>query len=261
MLTVRVGKRRVRLREDEIQLIEANDRDGSVNLDEAREEAKRRDEELSAKTGLNYKQRLEVDTALEMLCSDAEDLSADGRRRLVELQKAHDTLPYLLLFFSDMYPKKRARLLPLVFEFDPEKARPLLSQNACDPEVSLRAECLELLAKVTGHSPAEVELLVRGLADPEGAVRMAACRGLAAARSRAATPMLVQALRGSDLRIQNLSRDALSAAWSAQEAPVRFEKADEWDAFWKERAASVPTPYLPGQVAPLVEPGAVPPND
>lgn len=261
MLTVRVGKRRVRLREDEVQLIEENDRDGSFNLDAAREEAKRRDAELSAQTGLNYQQRMAVDAALEMLFSDLEDMSADGRRKLIEMQKTSDLLPYMLLFFSDMYSQKRARLLRLIFEFNPEKVRPLLSQHACDPEETLRAACLELMGKVGEHNPAEVELLVRGLADEKDAVRLAACRGLAAARSRKATPMLIHALRGSDLRVQNLSRDALTAAWSTPEAVVRFEKADEWAVYWDQHAASVPTEYFPDRVVPLVEPGALPPND
>ncbi len=261
MLTVRVGKRRVRLREDEIQLIEENDRDGSRNLDAAREEAKRRDEELLAQTGLNYQQRGAVDAALEKLFSDLEDLSAEGRRKLIEMQKTSDLLPYMLLFLSDMYPQKRARLIRLIFEFDPGKVRPLLSQHACDPEETLREACLELMGKVAGHSPAEVELLVRGLADEKGAVRMAACRGLAAARSREASPMLIQALRGSDMRIQNLSRDALAAAWSTPEAAVRFEKAEEWAAYWEQQAASVPAAYFPDRVVPLVEPGTMPQND
>jgi hypothetical protein len=32
MLTVRVGKRRIKLRQDEVQLVEENDLDGSLNL-------------------------------------------------------------------------------------------------------------------------------------------------------------------------------------------------------------------------------------
>ena len=260
MLTIRVGKRRIRLREDEVQLIEENDRDGSVNMDAAREEAKRRDEELSAKTGLNYQQRMAVDTALKMLFSDLEDLSADGRRKLVEMQKTADLVPYLLMVFPDAHPLNRGRLLRLLFEFSPERARPLIDANAADPEPNLRAACLELLGRVAGHSPEEVDVLVRGLADHENPVRMAACRGLAAARSRAATPMLIHALRGSDLRVQNLSRDALSATWSTPEAPVRFETAEEWAAYWNQHAAAVPTEYFPDRVVPLVSPEVTVPN-
>ncbi len=260
VLTVRVGKRRIKLREDEVQLVEENDLDGSLNLDTAREEAKRRDADLSAQTGLNYQQRAAVDGALDMFNSDLEDMSADGRRKLVEMQKTADLVPYLLLLFPDAHPLNRARLVRLLFEFSADRARPLLSAHAGDPEANLREACLELMARIAGHTPAEVEVLVRGLADHEVTVRMAACRGLAAARSREATPMLVHALRGSDLRIQNLSRDALAATWSTPEAPVRFEKAEEWDAFWNQNAAAVPGAFLPDAVSPLVAPEVTVPN-
>lgn len=253
--TVRTGNRKIMLHEEEILTVESNDRDGSLNLEVIKEEVRRRDEELVNLTGLNAVQRMEVDMALEMLYSDNEEMSNDGRRKLLAMREKVDIYPYMAHIFPDMHPANMARALLIMFELASEKVRPLLSERATHPEENLRAACVRLLGEVPSPTPAELELMVRGLADHQETVRVAACNGLTLVGCREATPMLIRVMRAGNPVVDIPAKAALSAAWSSPEQAVSFDDLKGWSTFWQEHAAQVPLAYDPERVVPLVEPG------
>lgn len=253
--TVRTGNRKIMLQEEEIVTVEKNDRDGSLDLEAIKEEARRHDEELVNLTGLNAAQRMEVDMALEMLYSDNEEMSNDGRRRLLAMREKVDIYPYMAHIFPDMHPANMAKALLLMFELDPEKVRPLLSERATHPEENLRAACVRLLGKVPSPTPSELELMVRGLADHQETVRAAASNGLVSAPCREATPMLIRVMQAGNPVVDFPAKAALGAAWSIPGQTVSHDNWKDWLAFWQEHAAQVPLAYDPERIVPLVEPG------
>ena len=215
-----------------------------------------RDRELVEKTGLEAPQRAATDELLHHLFLGDETVSQNAKHALLEMAKKDSPYRYLLMRLPEIVPNKLAPLLELLFEMNPEGMRETLKQTATSTSETARAACLRCLATLRDKST--LELMKSGMADEDPDVRIAAAHGIDALGAREATPVLLKALRGQDLRVQNASRDALSSLWTEPgQPPLSFLQNAGWDEFWKSKAAGVPGAWDPDKIEPLVPPGTV----
>ncbi len=257
-IRVQLGDQEVVVPVADVESTEANDKAAPViDYDALERAAKERDKELVEKTGLQARQRAEVDELLQMFFLSDEATTQSAKRTLLDMAKT-DSSPYRYLGtrLPDINPAKIAPLLEVMFDMNPEGMRETLKQYAVSASETARAACLHCLAKLKDKS--SLELIKRGLVDEDPDVRIAAVRGVEALRVREATPVLLKTLTTSDMRVQNASRDALSTLWTEPgQPPLNFLQNSGWADFWKTKSASVPGAWVPGTIEPLVPPGTV----
>ncbi len=250
---VQVGPNRVALRENEVAKIEENDKTGHMDLEAAKERARKRNQLLEERTGLTVVQRAQVEKLLKLLKSSDRDTVNKGVTRLVALGQKINVMKYLEYFLPSMLPYSVPGCLEVAFQLSPIRALPLIQMQVKSPDERCRAKALELLGRLQDKEAGPV--VTRGLIDHEPVVRIAASYALAALRYYPATPVLLENLDAHDLRVQNAAKRALSYMWSTDESPVSFETKEEWRAFWREKVPSVESPVNPLEVRPLVPPG------
>ena len=261
LIRMQSGDHEVVLPLADVASVETNDKTGPVIDYEAIErEAKARDSELVEKTGLQARDRAAVDDLLQVLFLGDESASKNARHVLLDMVKDKNPYRYLEMWLPSILPTRLAPLLDVMFEMNPDGMRETLKQTALSPSETARAESLRLLGKLKDKSA--LELMKHGMVDHAPEVRIAAAQGVQALGVREATPLLLKALTGDDLRVQNASRDALSALWTEPgQQPLNFLQNSGWDEFWKTKAASVPGAWNPESTEPLVEPGKVAKTD
>ena len=257
LIRMQSGDHEVVLPMDDVANVETNDKTGPViNYEEIERAAKERDNDLVEKTGLEARDRSAVDELLQLLFLGDESTSKGARRSLLDMVKDKNPYRYLEMWLPAILPTRLAPLLEVMFEMNPEGMRETLKQTALSPSETARAASLRLLGKLKDKSA--LELMKRGMADHNPEVRIAAAQGVQALGAREATPLLLKALTGDDMRVQNASRDALSALWTEPgKEPLNFLQNSGWNDFWKTKAATVPDAWNPDATEPLVEPGTV----
>ena len=257
LIRMQSGDHEVVLPVADVASVETNDKVGQeVNYDEIERLAAERDKELVEKTGLKAVEREGVDELLRTFFLGDEESSKAAHNKLMDMVKDRNPYRYLEMRLPEIFPSKLAPMLKVMFEMNPEGMRETLKQNTSNPSETARAECLRCLGKLKDQST--LELMKRGMADQDPDVRIAAAHGIEALRAREATPVLLKVLTEDDRRVQNASRDVLSALWTEPgQPPLNFLKNAGWEEFWKSKAASVPGAWDPNTIEPLVPPGTV----
>jgi len=255
LIHVRVGNRVVRLREDEVVLIEKNNRTGALNLEEIKAEAEARDKELTEKTGLDAAHRAKVDTLLEDLWSGVDAKAADARKSLLKMNETVPIFPYLALLLPQTHPPNKPLLMEVMFEIDPSGTHPFLREFATHEHGPVREMALRLLGRRGDKS--DMELVARGMKDHVAEVRIEAARALGAVGDRRVTAVLMLGVVSGDPRWVNVSLDSLRRLWQDidAEAVKTLEKADDWIQFVKQHRDAMPDPINPDLLEPLVPPG------
>lgn len=255
-LILKVGGRKVIIREDEVASVEENDQDGGYDHEEARLAAEQRDRELVEKTGLTAPQRAKVDAAMEKLYhTDFDDVRKDGREELLRLSREMDVFRYIAHLLDDISVPYQAEVLRAMFEINPEGTVPLLEKHAASPDAGVRAACMELLGRAGARDKAS--LLARGLLDHEIPVCIAAAKALGMPGLREATPALIKGAGHYEPRVENSCLASLSVIWGSPENKVEFGDGKGWEEFWAGQAAGVASPINPDALEPLVPKGTV----
>lgn len=252
-MNVRVDNRTIRVRRDEILLVEENDNDGSFDLDAAVQKAEEEDQRLTDTLGLTSEQRDRVYRLVSLLSNPDVAKSREARNSLLAMQKDLNIVPYIEFMLPSYLPPVVLLLLEFMTEVSPDQAQPVLQQYAFFADENVRGKSLELLGVIRDKS--SVELMMRGLLDHTSMVRISACKALAMVRAQEATPLLAHYFDQADLRVQNNVRQALSTLWSSADNTVSFDSQQQWLSFWQERSASVQKTVVLELLEPLVEEG------
>lgn len=255
LIHVRVGRRVVRLREDEVVLIEKNDRTGELNLEEIRAQAEARNKELMEKTGLDAARRARVDALLEDLWSGVDAKAADARNALLKMAETLPIFPYLALLLPQTNPPGIPALLDVMFEINPAEVHPFLREMATHEHGPIREKVMQLLGRCRDRS--DLELIARGMKDHVAEVRIEAARALGMLGDRRATVALMLGIVSSDLRWRNVSLDSLRRLWQDvdPEAVKTLEKLEDWRQFISAHRDAMPDALNPDLLDPLVPPG------
>jgi HEAT repeat protein len=172
------------------------------------------------------------------------------------MAKTNSPYRYLEMQRRDILPSKLAPLLEVMFELNPEGMRETLKETASSTSETARAASLRCLGELRDRS--SLELMKGGMADEFPEVRIAAAHGIGALGAREATPVLLNALKAGDLRVQNAARTALSSLWTELgQPPLSFPQDSGWQEFWKAKAADTPGAWDANAIEPLVPPGTV----
>jgi len=255
LIHVRVGNRVVRLREEEVVLIEKNNRTGALNLEEIKAQAEARNKELTEKTGLDAAQRAKVDALLEDLWSGVDAKAADARKALLKMAETLPIFPYLALLMPQTNPPGIPMLLDIMFELNPVETHSFLRDLATHEHGPVREKVMLLLGKCRDKS--DLELIARGMKDHVAEVRIEAARALGMLGDRRASAVLMLGLVSSDLRWANVSLDSLRNLWREvdPEAIKTLEKPDDWKQFISAHRDAMPDVLNPDLLEPLVPPG------
>ncbi|MBN2307378.1 MAG: HEAT repeat domain-containing protein [Candidatus Hydrogenedentes bacterium] len=200
-------------------------------------------------TGLTAAQRREVRRLVEPLSSPDPRERATAREQLIAKAKEIELWDYLALCVPSMGMRYVPEVLRVLCELDPVKARKLLTETVEHTCPVHRGSALAMLGMVGTRE--DTDLIVRGLVDSDEVVQVSAARALAALRDPRATPALIAVLDKASPRVRQDCSVALSRIWSSEDAPVEFETASEWSAFWQERAGTVAGPVSLNSLKPL----------
>jgi len=255
VIHVRAGNRVVRLREDEVVLIEKNNRTGALNMEEIRAQAEAKNRELTEKTGLDAPQRARVDALLEDLWSGVDAKAADARKALLKMAETVPIFAYLALLLPQTHPPSMPPLMEVMFEINPPGTHPFLRELAAHAHGPVREKALLLLGKCRDRS--DLDLIARGMKDHVAEVRIEAARALGALGDRRATAVLMLGIVSGDLRWVNVSLDSLRKLWQDVDPDTvkTLEKQQDWMGFINAHRDAMPEVLDPDSLEPLVPPG------
>ena len=249
-----IGGRQKRLPKKSVKLLEKNDKDGSFDIEAARERAAKRQQQITEETGLTKAQRDEIARLILALNSEDGLERGDARRKLIEMCEDAKVYTYLAKQVPTEGPQFMLELIAILTQVDPVRANPLLKEFATYEEQNVRAECVELLGLIRDSS--SLSLIMRGMLDQQPVVILAACTALTALGAKEATPLLLDKFNHTDLRVQNFAREALAVLWKTELGDREpFEALGDWNQFWNEQSASVSKTVNIETLEPLVPPG------
>jgi len=229
---------------------EENDKMGEYNMYVMSPRQRAHEEQRQEMTGLTPEEIEELFQIMEPLGSDDPADVDRAKQALLAKHGEKDIFKFLKAAMRDMTYKYRPAVMDVMSEIDPERARPVLAEQARDPFTENRAKALELLGTVGTKD--DLETIARGVVDQDPVVGMAAAESLAKLGDRAATPALLEGLRSTDRRVQNTSQEALSRLWANAGAPADSSSPADWQAFWQSQSSSVDKPVRVANLSPLV---------
>lgn len=249
------GNGRIVFQNDEIDRIEKNEKKGTYDYSAFHPIALEHERELEKRTGLTARQREEILGLVDRLAQEDSLERKNVIKQLVSMQQKVDVYRFL----NESRGGFGARLLPGVLEvmvqIDKTATKPIVLDCTTDKVAGNRAAAIAIIGRVREYG--SLETIARGLVDEDVEVRVTAAAALAEARDKRATPALLEGLADTNQRVVNACMAALSRLWSTDEAQVEYKTADEWAAFWKERASGVSAPIQTAALKPLfvTEPG------
>lgn len=252
-VTLDVGGRQMRYPADSVASVEANDRAGTLDREALRQRAAEREAAMLELTGLTAEERRRVQELMQQMLSPEDRVANDAREALVAMNARTDVFKYLAHYVGGLTPRFVAPVLDALVLLNPEKARPVLRQEALNVDGGVRAKALRVLAQIGDRE--SVRLLCRGLVDHTYEVQVAAAEAAGHLKMREATPLLMANLVAGDRRIENAALLALRQVWHGEVAVEEMTTYEAWREFWKQASASVPNAPSPTAVEPLVEPG------
>lgn len=214
-------------RPEEVVQLEQNDRDGTLNLDEVREQVRLEQERLEKETGLNQDQRDRVDDLLNRMQSGTPAERLEARERLIRLHQEVSVLKYIKYWFNNLITPA---LLEAIYYIAPEEALEELHRGVKHANFECRAKAIELLTAM-GHAES-AELIARGLIDHAFDVQLAAIYGLAKLGSKSSSTALLEMMAKPDIKLSNASQQALEALWTSElQGGTAPKGVSEWKDF------------------------------
>ncbi len=234
-----------------IALVEENEMTGHFDPQAALEDARKRLADLERKTGLDVKQRQEIESLLFSMQSEDSEIYDRAKQTILKFHE--NTAPlnkYLPYAMQTLEPNLIAGALDVFASIDTFLgARAARSHITC-PAPNGRAMALTVFGD--GESPDRAEILGRGMVDPDYNVRIAAARSLGKLKAKGATPLLIDAAGSGNPRLVVVANAALKSIWNTD-----FESQDEWQDHWNANKSSVDQPLVQLAMLPLVQPGEV----
>jgi hypothetical protein len=250
-VVLEIGKGKTTLAAADVQRVEKNDKKGQVQALSILY-ANQHENDLDKRTGLTAKQRDAVRAVVDPLWSPDEAERSAARKKILAMSKEMPVFKYLESYLPYAKGLVAPEIMQTLVEIDTVKAKDTVlpfTQN-CDP--ANRAKAIEIVSSYKNAEDAET--LARGLVDVDDTVKIAAAHAVAAIGSKRATPALIEALRSTDTRVQNASRDALNQLWGNGSADAALSTPEQWDSFWRGKAKEVKDPLVPSALEPLVSP-------
>lgn len=251
VLTIKVGSNILNYRKDEIEKIEKNDRTGEVKIEDYLKEWEEKDKYLTQVTGLNKDQRAQVESILGRLQWGEEIERAGAKNSLIEISEKINIYPYLLYYLPSLSPTVVPHLLDVMIKINKDKTVEILREKLFDSAPTIRAKAIELLAGIRDLESKET--IVRGLVDPDIDVCITAIQAVAYLGLKEITPVLIVNLNHPDLRIVNMSKEALNHIWKKELGEKRVESIEEWKSFWESHKNQVSNPIYKDNLTPLVD--------
>lgn len=252
-VVVQTGPRVVRLREDEIALIEENEKDGSFDREAAKRAAAARDKELTEQYGLTGEERQWIMNQIAALTNPDPVKRGEAWRALVAKAGEKDIFAFLRDTATSSLPWAVPSLLQIMAEIDPGRTRLVARILVTNPEEHARAAAVEILG-LTADTDSLV-LMMRGMLDHTAVVKMGACTALAAIKAKEATPLLILRLNDADLRVEKYAREALAVIWNISQEDATAKTKADWESFWLEQSPAVLVTVDLESLEPLVPPG------
>jgi len=248
-----VGSEVVFYQKSEVVSIERNDKTGALDLDAVMAEAKRRDDALTAETGLTGEQRARVQSLLYDLMQDGPP-RLRAREALVAMAEECDIFKFLQYTFGESNQNLAPVILDMLYRLDPVRALPFVREQTGDLYDGTRKQALSILGLAA--DALGVELAARGLIDTSFEVRVAAAYALAGMGAKGASPALIANLGHPDLRVSNSARESLEKIWEAEVASQKPQTVSEWKAFWDANKPAAGKVYAQDGLEPLSPPDA-----
>lgn len=233
---VQSGRNTVVYRPSEVERIERNDRDGSLDMEELRARWAEHDARMTERTGLTADQRRRVKDLMYQLQTDDEAKRHAVREKLIAMSEEMDVFGYLAYRFPEVSDRLSPYVLEAMFAVNPGQARAHVRDGATHVYYGTRAMAIELLARM--RDAESEELILRGLADHSPEVVIAALYSLAQLGAKRSTPVMIELLAYPDLRVTNAARESLQALWRQELGDAPPGKVSEWTAFWQQQDGS-----------------------
>lgn len=234
----------------DVQSVEENDKEGNYDLNKAY--ARKHNDWLQERTGLNREQREEVRKMVVLLASADEAVRERARQDLL----AYNEHTSLFKYFESSLPYMRGHTGPdimrLMVTVDPERSKQTLQVRVHDLAPRNRAEALRLTGQVMKEEG--LETLAKGVKDHAPEVCIAAAAALADIGDKRASKVLLAGLDNQDRQVQNACGQALARIWANEAGTDAPDSPAEWKAFVQQRAVSVPDPLEPAALQPLIDP-------
>ena len=232
---VKTGERTLIYRESEIREIEKNDRTGKLDREALLARWEEKNRALTGETGLTAEQRRQVRGLMSELKSESVPHRLAVREKLIGLQAEFDVYGYLLTLYPELSTLMAPNVLEAMYYLDGVRSAALLKESAQSNYFGTRVMAIELLAR-SGAREA-LDLIVRGLADHQNPVKIAAAYAVANLSMKEATPALIGLLPHPDQRASNAAREALLILWAEETTESRPATVDEWKALWDRKGA------------------------
>ena len=242
---IQIGRGKMSVPAAGVAKVEKDDKTGPETPEEEAT-IKKMEDPLTARMGLDSKQRDAVQAECQRLWSEDEADRNAGRKKLLEMAKTMNVFQYIEQCLPYSTGLVAPELMRAIHDIDPKRAQPILEQQLENVDPRNRGRALELLAQ--DGKNANTTLLARGVLDLDPDVRIIATRALATLDAKAATPVLIQSLRNTDQRVRNVTSETLTKLWGNTEAKT----PEDWEAFWTKQSAKIKTPILPKDLTPLV---------
>lgn len=248
-ILLQVGKAKMTFPKVDVESIEKNDKKGDdpKTVDAF---AKRHNDSIEERTGLNRDQRDAVRGLFPKLRSEDEVERKAARQKLVEMGKSVRVFDYIESALPSMPGTTVPELMQTLVEMDPARAEATVVAGTVNGDPRNRGKAIELMA--TYKKPENLGTIARGIVDYNPQVRISAVKALVATGDKAGTPALIKGLSDPDPKVQNASRDALQALWSETGKVVTFEKPEEWTSFWSSKSSGVKNAVDASKLVPLV---------
>lgn len=224
---VSAGGNLVIYRPEEVVQLETNDRDGTLNLDEVREQVRAEQERLLKETGLTQEQRDRVDDLLNRMQSGSPAERLEARERMMKLNQEVSILRYLKYWFTNLITPA---LLESIYDVSPADCIDELERGVTHANYACRAKAIELLATM-GHADS-TDLIARGLVDHSFDVQLATIYALAKLGSKKSSNALLEMMAKPDVKLGNASQEALALLWISELGGQTPPKSvSEWKEF------------------------------
>lgn len=248
-VVVDAGGNRMVYRTEEVLGIEANDRTGELDLKKIEEEVAKEDARFRADTGVSLRQHARIQELLEQTLSEDPETVKAAIKALVDLNAEVPLLPYFKRILPEYSPKLIPVVLSVAAKIDLKGAWPFLIQYSQSPEAPCRIQALALFGKT--EDPQALELIARGLADPNAEVRVAAAQAAGVAASKDFTPMLMANFPTGDQWIVNACEKALQVIWAVERPLDQGDRDSFWGGVWSKNPT--PSAYKPSEIRPLAD--------
>ncbi len=247
-----VRGRNIIYRTNAVVKVERNAKTGEIDIEAAKERAKKRDAELTEQTGLDAALRAEMKTLLLEVQSGNETVASNARRRIFEIHANHDIIKFLKFRLIGSSPQFAVPILKILYDVKPLGLHDILIEHATHEAGPVRAIAISLLSRAKQDK--DRDLVLRAMLDHVPSVRAAGARGMAEYNLPESTPVLI-ALLGDDREVWAAARFALLNIWKDVGDTESLNTQAQWAELWNKHKSSISEPLLSlDGLEPLIDP-------